>query len=132
MRPESRARERALLSSYAFDMQGSVSDDIIKELQKDDLDEIKDFADILVSGMNNRIQEIDAIITKYLKNWTIERLRTVDRCILRLALFEMLYYKKTPVKVIFNEYVELAKRYGDTDSGSFVNAILDSVYKDNS
>ncbi|MCX7944782.1 MAG: transcription antitermination factor NusB [Deltaproteobacteria bacterium] len=130
MRPESRARERAFLCAYAVDMKGSISPDIIKELQKDDSEEVKSFSDMLFTGMSSRIPQIDNIIGRHLKNWTVERLSSVDRSLLRVAVYEMLYYKKTPPKVIFDEYVELAKRYGDTDSGSFVNAVLDAIYKD--
>jgi N utilization substance protein B len=81
--------------------------------------------------MNAHQKRIDEIIGNHLKNWTLERLNTVDRCVLRIALYELLFYKKTPPKVVLNEYTELAKRYGDTDSASFVNAVLDSIYKDN-
>ncbi len=85
---------------------------------------------MLFEGMNRQKRDIDQTISSYLRNWTLERIRAVDRCLLRVAVYEMLYYRKTPARVIFDEYIELAKRYGDTDSGNFVNAVLDAVYKD--
>ncbi|MGB9599223.1 MAG: transcription antitermination factor NusB [Myxococcota bacterium] len=128
---ESRARERAFLFAFAKDMEGNIPDNMVEELNIDDLVEVKTFAGLLFEGMNRHIESIDETISRYLKNWTIERLRAVDRCILRVALYELLFYKKTPAKVVMDEYTELAKRYGDTDSASFVNAVLDSVYRDN-
>lgn len=128
---ESRARERAFLFSFAKDMDGNIPTDMIEELNRDDTDEVKEFANILFDGMNTHQKRIDEIISNHLKNWTIERLNAVDRCVLRIALYELLFYKNTPAKVVLDEYTELAKRYGDTDSASFVNAVLDSIYKDN-
>jgi len=130
MRPESRARERAFLYAYALDMEGSLVPEMLCELQKDDSPDVKEFAEMLFEGMNRQKRDIDQTISSYLRNWTLERIRAVDRCLLRVAVYEMLYYRKTPARVIFDEYIELAKRYGDTDSGNFVNAVLDAVYKD--
>lgn len=130
MRFESRARERAVLFAYASDMEGSLSTDMISELQKEDSLEVKRLADTLFEGMNREKKVIDALIGSHLKNWTVERLAAIDRSILRIAVYELLYYNKTPAKVVFDEYVELAKKYGEKDSGGFVNAILDAIYKD--
>lgn len=129
MRPESLARERAFLLAYASDMEGSLSGELISELQKETTEEVLLFSETLYSGMKANQKEIDEIIQRYLKNWTLERLRAVDRSILRIAIYELIFYKKTPEKVVFDEYIELAKRYGDTDSSSFINGVLDSVYK---
>ncbi len=131
MRPESRARERAFLFAYASEMGGNPSSDIIDEMGKEERDVVLNFSNLLFEGIKTNKEAIDEKITAYLKNWTIERLRSVDRVILRLAIYEMLYFQKTPIKVIFDEYIELAKRYGDTDSGNFVNAVLAAIYKDN-
>lgn len=128
-RPESKGRERALLSAYAREMNGALGDSLFEaddEISK----ESEEFFRILFDGMLEKQMDIDAKISKYLRNWTIDRLRAIDRCILRLAIFEMLYYKKTPIRVIFDEYIELAKKYGDSDSKNFINAVLDSINKE--
>ncbi len=73
--------------------------------------------------------EIDAILNETSKGWKTSRMSTVDLCILRLAVYEMLFDEEIPVGVAINEAVELAKRYGGEDSGSFVNGILGKIAK---
>jgi N utilization substance protein B len=73
--------------------------------------------------------EIDRLIDKYSKNWKLERLSIVDKSILRLSLFEMVYLSEIPVAVTINEGIELAKIYGGEGSGQFINGILDAVNK---
>jgi N utilization substance protein B len=80
----------------------------------------------LVKGTLSDIQRLDEILTKYSKNWKISRMASTDRVVLRLATYEILE-KMAPDKVILNEAIELAKRYGTEHSGSFVNGILDAV-----
>ncbi len=130
MRPESIARERAFLFVYAADMGGSASQGMSDLIGTEEREDVLAFSKSLFEGMNSHREAIDQKITGYLKNWTLERLRAVDRSLLRIAVYEMLYFRKTPAKVIFDEYTELAKKYGDTDSGNFVNAVLDAIYKD--
>jgi len=79
-------------------------------------------------GAAKDITALDAIIVKYADNWRFERLSTIDRAILRLAIHEM-NGTDTPPKVILNEAVELAKKFSSEESGSFVNGILDAVHK---
>jgi len=88
---------------------------------------VKKFADQLVEGVTKNIKEIDAAISKYATNWQISRMAVVDRNILRLATFELLYLVDIPPKVSINEAVDIAKKYGDIDSGKFVNGILDKI-----
>ncbi len=81
-------------------------------------------------GINKNIEEINDIISKNLKEkWTIERVSKIDLSILKLAIYELLY-TETPYKVVINEAVELAKKYGDDYSKSFINGILASVVKE--
>lgn len=81
-------------------------------------------------GINKNIEEINDIISKNLKEkWTIERVSKIDLSILKLAIYELLY-TETPYKVVINEAVELAKKYGDDSSKSFINGILASVVKE--
>ena len=84
-----------------------------------------------VKGTRSRLEEIDAIITTYLKQgWQLPRIMAADRNILRLAVYEMKFVEPALAKnIIINEAVELAKRYGTDDSSRFVNGILESVSK---
>lgn len=87
----------------------------------------KEFYEVLVRGSRDNIDEIDKLIEEFSENWSIGRMAVVDRNILRLAVFELRQCKETPYKVIINESVELAKRFGSEDSSSFINGIIDKV-----
>lgn len=82
----------------------------------------------LVKGVFQDFSKLNDLIASHSKNWSIERMPITDRCILRIAVFEMLD-GQTPIKVAINEAIELAKTYGTSDSASFVNAILDRIAK---
>jgi N utilization substance protein B len=81
----------------------------------------------LVDGVTSHLEELDALIVKYSEHWRLERMTSVDRNLLRLATYELLYQPDIPPKVIINEAVELAKRYGTEFSGAFVNGLLDRI-----
>jgi N utilization substance protein B len=81
----------------------------------------------LVEGVTNHLAELDALIGRYSEHWRLERMAAVDRNLLRLAAFELLYEPRVPPKVVINEAVELAKRFGTEASGAFVNGILDRI-----
>jgi len=81
----------------------------------------------LVEGVAAHLEELDALIARHSEHWRLERMAAVDRNLLRLAAFELLYQPKIPPKVVINEAVELAKLYGTEDSGAFVNGILDRI-----
>ena len=81
----------------------------------------------LVSGVTSHLEELDVFIVRYSEHWRLERMTIVDRNLLRLAIYELLYQPHIPVKVVINEAVEMAKRYGSEASGGFVNGILDQV-----
>lgn len=86
------------------------------------------FANQLFEGAAHDAAALDEIIAKHAVNWKLERLAAIDRAILRLALHEM-RATDTPVKVVINEAVELAKKFSSDDSGAFVNGILDAYQK---
>lgn len=88
---------------------------------------IRSFATDLILGTMENIDTIDELISKHADNWHIKRMAVVDRNILRLATYELLFLKDIPPKVSINEAVDLAKKYGDVDSGKFVNGILDNI-----
>lgn len=87
----------------------------------------REFARHLAAGTVSQWERIDQLITRHAKNWEMKRMATIDRCILRLASFELLADLETPVNVIINEAVEIAKRYSTSDSSKFVNGILDKI-----
>jgi N utilization substance protein B len=85
------------------------------------------FARELVAAATTRTKEIDDLITSSSKNWRIDRMSRVDRNILRLGATELLASRDVPVKVVINEAVELAKRFGTAESSAFVNGVLDRI-----
>jgi len=85
------------------------------------------FATDLVTAATQRGPEIDELIASSSKNWRIDRMSRVDRNILRLGACELLAFKDVPVKVVINEAVELAKRFGTAESSAFVNGVLDRI-----
>jgi transcription antitermination protein NusB len=85
------------------------------------------FAKDLVAAAVQRTAEIDELIASSSKNWRIDRMSRVDRNILRLGATELLAFRDVPVKVVINEAVELAKRFGTAESSAFVNGVLDRI-----
>ena len=81
----------------------------------------------LAEGVTSHLEELDVFIVRYSEHWRLERMTIVDRNLLRLAIYELMYQPQIPVKVVINEAVEMAKRYGSEASGGFVNGILDQV-----
>jgi transcription antitermination factor NusB len=88
-----------------------------------------DFSKELVLGIHEKRDYIDGLIRNSSKNWRIERMSKVDRSILRLGVYELLYLEDIPPKVSIDEAVELGKRYGTDESGAFINGVLDNVFK---
>jgi N utilization substance protein B len=88
------------------------------------------FADGLIRGVVEHRPQVDEQIVKYAKNWDLHRMAVVDRNVLRLAVYEMLFRDDIPPVVSINEAVDIAKKYSTEDSGKFVNGILDRVRKD--
>lgn len=78
-------------------------------------------------GVLEHCQEIDRTIERHSENWRLERMPLVDRNILRIAAFELLYREEIPPKVVLDEAIELGKRFGSPETGSFVNGILDRI-----
>ncbi len=88
------------------------------------------FAEKIVLGVLEHRREIDRLIERYSENWRLDRISTIDRNILRMAIFELLHCEDIPPKVTLNEAIDLGKRYGTEDSGSFINGILDRIQKE--
>lgn len=127
-----KAREAALQYHFWRDLQRGAAPEKI-----DDFWEflpvkasIREFAQPLIEGMVAHLSEIDERIRKYTENYEFHRISPVDRNVLRLAIYEMLYRDDIPPIVSINEAIELAKTFGGGESGKFVNGILDRVRKD--
>jgi len=92
--------------------------------------EIREFAEPLIRGTLAHRDEIDAKIRQYALNWDLHRMAVVDRNVMRLAIYEMLYREDIPPVVSINEAVDIAKKYSTPESGKFVNGILDRIKND--
>lgn len=82
-----------------------------------------------LAGVERRQAEIDKLITVNAPEWPLEQIAAIDRCVLRLGIYEVLFADEVPPKVAINEAVELAKQYGGENSGSFVNGVLGTIYR---
>ncbi|MEY2402144.1 MAG: transcription antitermination protein NusB [Ilumatobacteraceae bacterium] len=91
------------------------------------ISEADELTTLLVEGVVEHQGELDDAITAYSKGWTLARMPTIDRTVLRIAGFELLGRRDVPVAVVLNEAVELAKRFSTDDSGRFVNGVLSSL-----
>ena len=90
--------------------------------------EVRAYSREVVVGVWENKADLDRLIRRSSKNWRVERMCRVDRNILRIAIYEVLYRKDVPPKVSIDEAVELGKRYGTEESGAFINGILDHIY----
>jgi transcription antitermination protein NusB len=95
----------------------------------DDNFKYKDFVDHLISEILKNLDEIDNWIKKFAPEWPIKQISMVDRNILRIGIFELIFLKETPPKVAIDEAIELAKRFGSETSGRFVNGVLGAIYE---
>jgi transcription antitermination protein NusB len=130
MTRRSRGREVALQVLYQIEQNpgmavGEVRQFINRRLLADD--KLIEFTLDLVAGVRQRQPKIDAMIQEVAENWRLDRMAAIDRNILRLGAYEMLFRPEIPAKVAINEALELAKRYSTAQSSRFVNGILDRV-----
>jgi transcription antitermination protein NusB len=127
-----RAREAAVQYHFWRDLQRGDGPDKIDEFWEfcPAPERVREFAQPLIEGMVAHLPDIDERIRRYCENYEFRRISAVDRNVLRLAIYEMLYRDDIPPVVSINEAIELAKAYGGSDSGRFVNGILDRIRKD--
>ena len=131
MRKRTKARECALQILYTVDICKGDSAEVLEKYwieNQEDL-QVKEFSLELVNGTLDRVNDIDTLISQYADNWRIERMAVIDRNIIRMATYELLYVIDIPPKVSINEAVDLAKKFGDDESGRFVNGVLDKINK---
>lgn len=141
MKTRHRAREVALQILYRYDVAQQTEHtpipegaELLKDLTRhfDHFkvpEDLRGFAAQLVSGTLLKISELDPLIEANTANWKMSRLAPVDRSLLRMATYEMREIPETPATVVINEAVELAKQFGNEETPSFINGILDSVRK---
>ena len=141
-------RSIAMQSLYEWDFESSLIDEIEKSLRfkKDRLDKIvddnnreygsgndeNDFTSELIGGIFKNMKKIDSVIRRLAPEWPLEQVTIIDRNILRIGIFELMFNKRedVPPKVAINEAIELAKTFGGKSSGKFVNGVLGTLYKE--
>ena len=121
-------RELALKFLYREELTG-ISEGVIPDLDAAG-SAARVFSAALVNGVREHLTEIDGSIAAASDHWEISRMGTVDRTILRIGVFELLFLPDNPVAVIINEAVEIAQKYSSKECGSFVNGVLDHVARE--
>jgi len=132
MRKRTKAREFALQILYQMDIsqdsyEVSLSNFWQAQAKENIEEEVKNFTSQLVKGVRGNLEKIDLKISQYATNWQLSRIAVVDKNILRLGSFELMFCHDIPLKVSINEAVELAKKYSSLEASKFVNGILDKV-----
>lgn len=127
----SHAREVALQLLFQRDLNPEIAPEEVERFAQEQLNdaELQHFALELYQGTCANREQIDERLSKAAENWRLTRMAVIDRNILRLGAFE-LEQGKTPASVVLNEAIELARRFGSADSPSFINGVLDRLYKD--
>lgn len=128
------ARESALQALYYADSLKNMDLDDVLDYVQDYRKELADcypFCEDLVKGTLQHLPQIDKLVSAYAKNWTIARMSAVDRSILRMATYEMIFSpERTPIPAIIDEAIELAKKYSTENSSKFINGLLDQLKKE--
>jgi N utilization substance protein B len=125
-----RAREVALQVLFQIDVCHDEVEESIEVYWNnfDAPESARDFSTQLIEGTMAHLDDIDGLIKTCSENWSLDRMSKVDRNILRLAVYELVYCRDVPPRVTLNEAIELGKEYGSENSGSFINGILDALY----
>ena len=125
------SREHAMKLLYQFQVRNDdikeQVDDYLSESEENISDIEKDYFLDVVHGVMNNLDNIDSLIKKHAKGWSVERMPKVDLAIMRLAVYELMFRKDIPWNVSINEAVELAKKYGGDQSKAFINGVLGKV-----
>ncbi len=125
-----KARELALQCLYQIEQCGNQDVDIQQMREHFEVSKkAVDYGQELISGIKANLSEIDGLISQHAVNWRLDRMSVVDRNLLRIAVFELVFSDDVPASVAINEAIEIAKRFSTPDAGSFLNGILDSIRK---
>ena len=129
MKPRTKARSFALQALYEVDITGHSGVEALEQRFADNPvnDRMQEFARKIVKGIEPIMNELDNFIAEHAPEWPIDQISTIDRNLLRIALWEMAATDDTPVKVAINEAIELAKKFGSDSSPRFVNGVLGSL-----
>jgi N utilization substance protein B len=129
MKARTRARGVALQALYEIDIANHPIGKVLENRLEEEFvtDELRDFIRQIVAGVVPIREELDFVIAKYAPDWPLEQIATIDRNIMRVAVWEMAVIGDTPIKVIINEAVELAKLYGSDSAPRFINGVLGSL-----
>jgi len=123
-------RESVVKALFQLDFRPDDFETILRDtLNTLKLDDIKGIVEKYLRNIYEYKEEIDKTIAEYLINWDFERVSYIDRSVLRLGTYELLYEADVPIEVTLDEMIEIAKRYGTEDSGKFVNGVLDRIAK---
>ncbi|GEL77371.1 transcription antitermination factor NusB [Tenuibacillus multivorans] len=121
MKERKHAREKAFQVLYQIDINKDVtSEHLIQSIDEN----VNPYAKTLIQGVLNYRNELDQAIDQKLEKWSFSRIGTVEKTVLRIAVYELLYEQQIPEKVAINEAVELAKRFNEDQSGKFINGVL--------
>lgn len=128
-----KAREVALQFLYQLDLHGAVDPKPYEPefWQRHPVDPAtRAFAEGLVRGSKEQQAKIDHLLAEYAEHWDLERMSVVDRNILRMAVYELLWQPEVPPKAAINEAIEIAKKFGTTESSRFINGVLDRILRE--
>ncbi len=127
-----KSREAALQALYQIDLAKAEPEKALEQYWKNNIDteEIQEFANLLVQGVTSHLSELDQLIEKHSTHWKLSRMACVDRNILRMSAYELIYCKDIPASVSLNEAIEIGKKFGTEDSSSFINGILDNLARE--
>lgn len=142
------AKAREFSFQYLFHLQLSVFNELKQQILSENFENIEEsiaefnesiaisldpdqfkYSKNLITGTLKHNDELAELVSKYLKNWKLDRISKTDRTVLLLSTFELKCIPETPVSVVINEAIEISKKFGTADSGNFINGILDNIAK---
>lgn len=130
MGARSKARKRALDVLYAADLRGHSATDALDTAIADGEGPTNDYTAVLVRGVTEHVTRIDELLSQFSQGWTLERMPAVDRNVLRLGVWELLYAADVPDQVALSEATALVRELSTDDSPAFVNGILGAIQRD--
>ena len=124
-----RSRELAMQALFFMDVNRSISDQMVERFCEcfNPPHSERPFFLELVKGVISNLDKLDSIIERFSKNWRISRMSPVDRNIMRIATYEIIFCDDIPSKVSINEAIDIGKKFGTEESGAFINGIIDSI-----
>ncbi len=128
-----KSRELGVQILYQIEMKDSEPKEVLAlywRRGEEESEEVRQFATELVEGTFRNQKEINQIIERHSQHWKLSRMAVVDRNILRLGVYELLYLHDIPTSVILNEAIEIAKKFSTEDSSAFINGVLDNIAKE--